>query len=222
MINLNKSLEFFDSIKVTEPIHIIGLGAIGSHVAEQLVRLGLTNFLLYDFDEVNSHNIANQMYLETEIGMPKLEATAYNMNQINSDCNTILFAYGYKDQALSGYVFLCVDNIELRKAITEKCMNSQYVKAIFDFRMGLGDAQHYAELVDDEKSMKKLLSTMQFSHDEAKEATPVSACGTTLSVIPTVKIITAVGIANFINFVKGKALTEAILIDTFNFEICKL
>ena len=34
---------------------------------------------------------------------------------------------------------------------------------------------------------------MNFSHEEAKENVPVSACGMSLSVIPTIKFATAIG-----------------------------
>jgi len=56
---------------------------------------------------------------------------------------------------------------------------------------------------------------MAFSHEEAKEETPVSACNVTLSVVPTVRMIVACGVSNFINFVKGGDLRKLILIDAF-------
>ena len=37
--------------------HILGCGAIGSSAANQLVRAGATNFLLYDMDVVATENI---------------------------------------------------------------------------------------------------------------------------------------------------------------------
>ena len=60
---------------------------------------------------------------------------------------------------------------------------------------------------------------MNFTQEEAEAATPVSACGSTLSVIPTIKVITSLGVANFINFVKGQPLKKMILIDAFDFEV---
>ena len=40
---------------------------------------------------------------------------------------------------------------------------------------------------------------MDFTHEEAKDATPKSACNVELSVIYTVKTITALGVANLLN-----------------------
>ena len=212
MINLTKSLDFFDPIKVSEQIHVIGLGAIGSHVVEQLVRLGITKLYIYDFDEVEPHNIANQIYYHKQIENTKVDATIENCLKINPSIEMVPFRKGYTTQPLSGHIFLCVDSIELRKKITESVQFNTNVKAIFDFRMGLSDAQHYAATY---KNIKRLLTTMDFTDDEAKEATPVSACGTTLSVIPTIKMITALGIANFINVTKGEPEKATIIIDAF-------
>jgi hypothetical protein len=60
---------------------------------------------------------------------------------------------------------------------------------------------------------------MDFTQEEADKETPVSACGTTLSVIPTIKTITALGVSNFINYVKGSKLRSTILVDAFDFDI---
>ena len=62
-----------------------------------------------------------------------------------------------------------------------------------------------------------LLKSMQFSHEEAAEETPVSACGVTLGVATTVRLICALGVNNYINFVKGNGIKKLIMIDGFNF-----
>ena len=80
---------------------------------------------------------------------------------------------------------------------------------MFDFRTRLTDAQHYAA----DWSYK----SMNFSHEEAQEETPVSACGVTLSVAPTIRIIVACGVSNFVNFVKKEPLKKMIQIDAFSF-----
>ena len=58
---------------------------------------------------------------------------------------------------------------------------------------------------------------MQFSHEEAKEETPVSACGVTLGVATTVRLVSALGVNNYINFVKGNGIRKFVMIDGFNF-----
>lgn len=220
-MDLSKSYEYFQPEKDDARIHIIGCGSVGSTVAENLARSGVTNFTLWDFDTVEPHNIVNQMFRQKDIGLPKVEALKNILLEINPDIeDTIeLKPDGWKGRLLSGYLFLCVDNIDLRREIVEAHMDSPYVKAVFDFRTRLEDAQHYAADWSDLKMKKDLLNSMNFSHEEAKEETPVSACNVTLGVCPTVRIICAYGVANFMNFVRGKPLHKLLLDDAFNFTL---
>jgi len=218
-MDLSKSYEFFQPEKNDDRIHIIGCGSVGSTVAENLVRSGVTKFALWDFDTVEPHNLANQMFRVKDVGKLKVEALLDILCDINPDVkdDVQLKPDGWKGQRLSGYVFLCVDNIDLRREIVEKHMDNPYIKAMFDFRTRLEDAQHYAADWSDYKMKKDFLASMNFSHDEAKEETPVSACNVTLSVCPTVRIVCAYGVANFMNFWNGKPLKKLILADAFNF-----
>lgn len=221
-MNLAKSYEFFKPEMCQERIHIIGCGAIGSTLAENLARFGLGgNITLYDFDHVEEHNIANQMFSVKDIGKLKVDAVAEMIKSIDPDASEGLrvISKGYVGQMLSGYVFLCVDNIDLRREIAESFVGNPNVRAFFDFRMRLTDAQHFAADWSDEKMVKAFLNSMQFSHDEAKQETPVSACNMTLSVCPTVRTIVAYGVSNFINFVKGEKLRKLILIDAFAYSL---
>jgi len=220
-MDLSKSYEFFKPDMLESRVHIIGCGAIGSTVAENLVRFGITKITLYDFDTVEAHNIANQMFRHTDIGKLKIDALAEYLTEINPECaaDLKLIKEGWTGQRLSGYVFLCVDNIDLRREIATACKENTFVKGMFDFRMRLTDAQHYAADWSDQKMVETFIKSMAFSHDEAKEATPVSACNITLSVVPTVREVVALGVSNFINFVKGGPLKKMILIDAFAFDV---
>lgn len=220
-MDLSKSYEFFKPDMLESRVHIIGCGAIGSTVAENLVRFGITKITLYDFDTVEAHNIANQMFRHTDIGKLKIDALAEYLTEINPECaaDLKLVKDGWAGQRLSGYVFLCVDNIDLRREIATACKENTFVKGMFDFRMRLTDAQHYAADWSDQKMVETFIKSMAFSHDEAKEATPVSACNITLSVVPTVREVVALGVSNFINFVKGGPLKKMILIDAFAFDV---
>lgn len=222
-MDLIKSYDFFKPETCTDRLHIIGCGAVGSTVAENLVRFGLTNLTLYDFDTVESRNIANQMFRSIDIGKPKTQALANILIEINPELEGKLRIEpeGYHGQRLSGYVFLCVDNIDLRREIATAQKTNPYLKAVFDFRIRLEDAQHYAANWKDPKQIKNFINTMQFSHEEAVKETQVSACNVELSVAPTVRQICALGVSNFINFVKsgGQALKQMILASAFGFEI---
>lgn len=218
-MDLSKSYEFFQPERYNDRIHIVGCGSVGSTLAENLARCGMTKFTLWDFDRVEAHNIVNQMFTEQDVGRPKVEALRDILVNINPEIadKIELKPDGWNGKLMSGYVFLAVDSIDLRREIVEKHMNSPCVKAMFDFRTLLESAQHYAADWSDYKAKQDFLKSMQFSHDEAKSETPVSACGITLGVATTVRLICGLGVNNFVNFVKGNGLKKLIIIDGFNF-----
>ena len=217
-MDLSKSYDYFQPEKETARIHIIGCGSVGSTLAENLVRCGVTKITLWDFDRVEPHNICNQMFRQCDIGKLKVEALRDILQDINPEItdNIKLEPKGWQGKLLSGYIFLAVDNIELRREIVEKHMDSTFIKAIFDFRTLLESAQHYAADWGSLEMKKNLLNSMQFSHEEAAEETLVSACGVTLGVATTVRLICALGVNNYINFVKGNGLWKFVQIDGFH------
>ena len=220
-MDLSKSYEFFQPEKNDARIHIIGCGSVGSTIAENLARCGVTKMTLWDFDRVEPHNICNQMFRQQDVGKLKVEALKDILTDINPDIvdELELKPDGWQGKLLSGYIFLAVDSIELRRKFVEQHMDSPYVKAVFDFRTLLESAQHYAADWEDYKMKQDLLKSMQFSHEEAKVETPVSACGVTLGVATTVRLVCALGVDNYINFVKGKGIKKLILIDGFAFDL---
>lgn len=219
-MDLVRSYEFFKPEKCDGRVHIIGCGAVGSTVAENIARLGLTKVSLYDFDTVEAHNVANQMFYATDIGKLKVDAVSEMMMRINPDIKVDpkelrLFKRGYSDQPLDGYVFLAVDNIELRKKICEENEGNPAIKGIFDIRVGLEEAQHYAADWQNIKDKSRLLSSMQFTKEEADEQQPVSACNQPLSVAPTIRCICGMAVANFMRMVKNEDWHHIIFANPF-------
>ena len=217
-----KILEYFDGEQVGKQIHIIGCGAIGSHVAEELARMGCTNIHLWDFDTVSPHNITNQMFMEADIGRPKVDAVYDMMLQINKGLENKVKKHNCAVKApwyINGYIFLCVDNIDVRKEIVKANAMNPNAEAVFDFRMRLTDAQHYCADLKNTDEVKKLLASMDFTQAEAEAATPKSACGTELSVVFTVKTIVSVGVCNFVKFVQGVEHKTIALVDMNMFAI---
>ena len=73
-MDLSKSYDFFQPEKDDSRIHIIGCGSVGSTLAENLARCGVTKMTLWDFDDVEPHNIVNQMFRQQDIHKKKVEA----------------------------------------------------------------------------------------------------------------------------------------------------
>lgn len=220
-MNLVKSQDYFSPLDVKRRCHIIGCGSVGSTVAELLARLGITAISLYDFDTVSSHNLANQMFVDADIKRMKVDAVKDLICAINPEAKDDVQTYpeGWTEKTrLSGYIFLCVDNIDLRREIVKRNIGNMTIVAMFDFRTRLEDAQHYATPWNDPNLVENFLKSMDFSHDEAKAATPVTACNIEMGVAPTVRVICSYGVANFMNYIRGKELKKIITADAFNFE----
>jgi hypothetical protein len=201
-MNISKSADYFNPTEITAPIHIIGCGAVGSTLAEMLTRMGCTNLILYDFDTVTPHNIANQMFLDKHIGQPKTLALVEILKSINPDISFTTYEKGWNGEQLSGYVFLAVDDIALRRKIVETNFMNMNIIAMYDFRMGLDSGEHFAANWSDTTVKKNLLKGMDFTTEEAAENTPRNACGTTLNLISTVRTLVSYGITNFIKMYK--------------------
>jgi len=224
-MNLIKSQDFFNPLDVDGRCHIIGCGSVGSTVAELLARLGITRISLYDFDDVAPHNLANQMFYNEDIKRNKVDVVSEMICKINpnADNEVHVFPDGWSNTVrLSGYVFLCVDNIDLRREIVTLNKMNGSIKAMFDFRTRLEDAQHYAADFSDPMQVENLLKSMAFTHEEAKAETPQTACNVEMSVAPTIRIICSYGVANFMNFIRkkeDKPLKKIVTIDAFDFHI---
>ena len=55
-------------------VTLCGAGAIGSNLADNLVRQGLANLRAIDHDRVEEHNVSTQLYGEADVGLWKVEA----------------------------------------------------------------------------------------------------------------------------------------------------
>ena len=64
---------------------IVGIGGIGSVVAEMLTRCGIGKLILYDYDRVELANMNRMFYLPSHEGLAKVEAAKRSLNDINPD-----------------------------------------------------------------------------------------------------------------------------------------
>ena len=94
-----ESWESMLAARHTPPVHehirqgavaIAGLGGLGSHIAVMLARAGIGKLLLVDFDTVEISNLNRQHYTVRHLGMPKTEALAMQLQEINPFVNYLL------------------------------------------------------------------------------------------------------------------------------------
>src|SRR3954468_24669602 len=55
-------------------IVLCGAGAVGSNLADNLVRQGFSTLRVIDHDRVEEHNVGTQLYGESEVGVWKVDA----------------------------------------------------------------------------------------------------------------------------------------------------
>ena len=66
---------------------IVGIGGVGSWIAEALARSGVGELTLIDMDHIAESNINRQIHaLESTLGQAKVTAMKERIAQINSDC----------------------------------------------------------------------------------------------------------------------------------------
>ena len=66
--------KFYSPEKMNQQVTIIGCGSLGGFIALALCKMGLQNFILYDHDSVEPHNISNQPFSFSQIGLKKSSA----------------------------------------------------------------------------------------------------------------------------------------------------
>ncbi|MBU2043618.1 MAG: sulfur carrier protein ThiS adenylyltransferase ThiF [Candidatus Omnitrophica bacterium] len=71
----------------TAKVGIAGLGGLGSNCANSLVRCGVKNLVLVDFDKVEASNLNRQFYFLDQLGKNKVSALKETLLKINPGLN---------------------------------------------------------------------------------------------------------------------------------------
>ncbi len=83
--------EDFQNYLKNKYIAVIGLGGVGGFALEALCRLGISKFLIADFDKISISNINRQIIaLHSMVGMKKTEAFEKRLKDINPDVKLII------------------------------------------------------------------------------------------------------------------------------------
>jgi tRNA A37 threonylcarbamoyladenosine dehydratase len=71
-------------------IILFGLGGVGGFILKSLARSGIENFILIDFDKIETSNLNRQIITNlNNISMGKADAAKSRVLSINKDCNII-------------------------------------------------------------------------------------------------------------------------------------
>lgn len=132
--------DIFDPAKFAWPVHVIGLGGIGSALILPLIRLGLRSELhVWDNDVVEPHNPpAQPIYRPSDVGTPKSKAVQAFTEYMEGECTVVPHdAWVAADTPLEGVVISGVDSMKSRTAIWQAVQaNSYLVPFYMDGRIG--------------------------------------------------------------------------------------
>lgn len=113
-------------------ILLVGVGGVGSHAAEALVRAGVGSMTLIDGDVVQPSNINRQLHaLMSTVGQPKVEAMAERLLQINpslaiTSCFLRVTPENIEQLLAHGYdlVLDAIDSFAAKKGLLLACVNA--------------------------------------------------------------------------------------------------
>lgn len=110
-------------------IAVFGIGGVGGHCTEALARSGIGTLHLYDDDTVSESNLNRQIIaLHSTLGLPKVQAMAARILDINPNCTVRTFPMFYLPQnadevALSQYDYVidCIDTVSAKLELITRC-----------------------------------------------------------------------------------------------------
>ena len=126
---------------------IFGVGGVGSYTVEALVRAGVGQITMVDFDEISESNINRQLHsLRSTIGKSKIDVMKDRILDINPDCKVELvkrLVYDDVDEVLGNnkydFVVDAIDVIGSKINLIEYCAKNN-INIISS--MGFGNKMH--------------------------------------------------------------------------------
>lgn len=190
----------FDKETFALPITVVGLGGVGSHVVQQLAKLGICthkdNVLnLWDGDVIEPHNVPNQLYHPHEVGRHKADVLCEHFAEASGGKRACVHPHYVREAIpLRGVVILCLDSMAARKQICETSVwKNPDVKLLIETRMDARYVVVHAVDPNNEKHIEKWNDYWFPDEDAENEA----GCGGHLSVITTVLMTAAVAVEQF-------------------------
>ena len=200
MLDTTRHVEILNPQKWDIPLHLIGCGAVGSKVALSIAKLGIKGEYInvYDFDKVEEHNLANQLFGLQDIANYKAESVR---RIIKETTGTEIKIFPVKVEAQNihlikqGIVMLIVDTMSSRREIAKLLKFSMNNPMIIDTRMGADIMEVLTTNPMSKEQMDSYIST--FCDDDIAD---VSYCGSPISVGSTSGILADLAVWNLIKY----------------------
>ena len=138
-----------DKIKLlkNKTVMVIGLGGVGGHAFESLVRSGIENIIVIDNDVIDITNLNRQaLAYQNTIGKPKVEIASKTAKNINPNCQIIPLQTFLNEENIDevftqkiDFVVDAIDTIKTKKLIIKRCLKENIP---FISVMGTGNKMH--------------------------------------------------------------------------------
>lgn len=213
--------DVFNARKHDQRITIVGAGATGSRVFAALVELGLTKITVVDYDVVEPHNLANQIFTHSHIGELKIDAladwakTKLGLPDLPDTFEFVEACLPDDNVELHGSVFLLTDTMSSRREIFESCINANPdIYRVIETRMASSHGNVFSFDPHDSGKAQAWLNSL-ISDDDAE----TSACGSSISVGTTASIIANLAVWQYMLRKKDPAGADDV-IDLFLHPFC--
>lgn len=116
-------------------IGIAGCGGIGSNVAMNLVRSGVTDFILVDFDRIEESNLNRQFFFKNQIGEYKSLELKKNLQAINENVSIESFVEKITEKNVKSFFKSCdiiveaFDKKEFKSLLIENYFHKKIISA---------------------------------------------------------------------------------------------
>ena len=143
----------------SKSVMVIGLGGVGGYAVEGLIRSGIQNIIIVDYDKIDITNLNRQLITNTNnIGLNKTDVMENHIKSINPNCNVtkiniklnldnidILFEYKID------YLIDACDTIVVKQELIKRCINNK-IKIISSMGTGNKFNPSMLEIIDIRKT----------------------------------------------------------------------
>ena len=123
----------FSKLQTTNVL-VVGIGGVGGYALEALVRSGIMNISIIDYDKIELSNLNRQIITSNDnIGLTKVDVAKERVLKINPESNIITFNENLNEENIDrilenkfDYIIDACDTISTKVLIIEKSLKNKY------------------------------------------------------------------------------------------------
>lgn len=200
----------------TSQILIFGAGALGSHIVDQLARMGAHHIAIVDMDIVEISNLHRQTLFDEEDAhtlISKVEAIKHKVNQINTNVNLTTYDLEVTSSNIENLIKNVepdiiidgMDNFKIRYLINEVCHKYQIP---WVYGAAVGSKGSVYGIDHQGPCLKCLLQTIPDTGE---------SCAINGVIPPVISMIASYEVAEAVRYLSGKGFSKQLItIDAFN------